>query len=113
MSLLIYRTLKITLLNLIFDWQLQNTAKRLVFPKLNQLTNHFTPMLNAHFFSAGLDKYLVLQVNVTENNTILRNESENGIGYLITHRFGGHDKSLQKRLSSFQDTGMVPAEILK
>ena len=57
MSLPIYRT------------QLNVIAKGLVFPKLNQLlTNHFTPVLNAHFFMPDI----TLEVNVAENNRILR-----------------------------------------
>ena len=82
-------------------------------PKAKSVNQSFHISAECAFLSAGLDKYLALQVNVTETNTILRDESENGIGYLVTLLLGGHDKSLQKRLSSFQDTGVVPAEILE
>ena len=37
-------------------------------PKLNQLTNHIPPVLNACFFMPDF----ALQVNVTEDNRILR-----------------------------------------
>ena len=60
-----------------FDGQLRNTAKGLVSLKLNQLTNHFYTSADAHFFMPDLTHIWdrnSLQVNITENNKIMRNE---------------------------------------
>ena len=49
-------------------------------PKAKSGNQSFHTSAECAFLSAEIEKYLALQVNVTENNTILRDESENGIG---------------------------------
>ena len=64
----------------------------LVFPKLNQLTNHFTPVLNAHFFMP----HITLQVNVAENNRILRDEERSNLAILVPVQYLAEKRSGSK-----------------
>ena len=73
MLLFAYRTLKIYWFCSCYVWLTvaEFAEGTLVFPKLNQLTNHIPPVLNPCFFMPDF----ALQVNVTENNRILRNDA--------------------------------------
>ena len=85
----------------------------LVFPKLNQSTNHIPPVLNACFFMVDF----ALQVNVTEDDRILHDVCiyrENGVPCVIQHdqgpEFDGAVSHLCKnsRLKSLKDNPTIP-----
>ena len=48
-------------------------------PKAKSGNQSFHTSAECAFLSAGLDKYLALQVNVTENNTILAMQAKMGL----------------------------------
>ena len=74
MSVLIYRTLKIYSTQLDVWLTVARYSEGTSIPKAKSVNQPFHTTAQCAFLYAGLNTYLALQVNVKENNRILRDE---------------------------------------